>query len=360
MFFQLLFIHLFRPFLKYTQATSPLPPNVSPRKLCTQAAAMISKLLRLYKRSHGLRQVLNIVIYIAHSACTIHLLSMPDKHARRDVVHGVKHLEEMAESWLGARRSLGILGRLARRWNVELPDEAAAALSRTDAKFGPYRGDGQSPAADPPSLAHVGMSFAQANPPANGKPVSQTSSTVPPTTSSLSAVTPATSGPPVRPQSANHRPPPQDANSLLAQQYPSAAATPQEFGRNRSNDSSRTGRSAASPSDIFGGIDQLIRDSQDWAYRDQVQLATGLGNWNGIDSDPSSWMNAAIGEGLAPGGSAALGAPPAATVPATTGNMGFAMNGMTGASGYGLTSTWANGITPYNPLMDYNEDEWYQ
>jgi hypothetical protein len=51
MFFQLLFIHLFRPFLKYTQGSSPLPPNVSPRKLCTQAAQMISKLMRLYKRS---------------------------------------------------------------------------------------------------------------------------------------------------------------------------------------------------------------------------------------------------------------------------------------------------------------------
>jgi hypothetical protein len=51
MFFQLLFIHLFRPFLKYTQDTSPLPPHVSPRKLCTQAAQMISKLMRLYKRS---------------------------------------------------------------------------------------------------------------------------------------------------------------------------------------------------------------------------------------------------------------------------------------------------------------------
>jgi hypothetical protein len=43
MFFQLLYIHLFRPFLKYNQATSPLPAHVSPRKLCTQAAAMISK-----------------------------------------------------------------------------------------------------------------------------------------------------------------------------------------------------------------------------------------------------------------------------------------------------------------------------
>ena len=76
MFFQLLFIHLFRPFLKYTQATSPLPPTVSPRKLCAQAAQMISKLMRLYKRSHGLRQIPNIAVYIAHAACTIHTLNL--------------------------------------------------------------------------------------------------------------------------------------------------------------------------------------------------------------------------------------------------------------------------------------------
>jgi hypothetical protein len=109
MFFQLLYIHLFRPFLKYNPNNSPLPAHVSPRKLCTQAAAMISKLLRLYKRSHGLRQICNICVYIAHSACTIHLLNLPEKNAKRDIIHGVKHLEEIAEGWLCARRTLGIL-----------------------------------------------------------------------------------------------------------------------------------------------------------------------------------------------------------------------------------------------------------
>ena len=76
MFFQLLFIHLFRPFLKYTQETSPLPHTVSPRKLCSQAAQSISKLARLYKRSYGLRQICNIAVYILHAACTIHLLNL--------------------------------------------------------------------------------------------------------------------------------------------------------------------------------------------------------------------------------------------------------------------------------------------
>src|ERR1700712_2850318 len=138
MFFQLLYIHLFRPFLRYSQETSPLPANVSPRRLCSQAAQAISKLLRLYKRSHGLRQICNIAVYILHTACTIHLLNLPDKNAKRDIIHGIKHLEEMAEGWLCARRTLGILSVLSRKWNVELPSDASEVLSRTDAKYGAW------------------------------------------------------------------------------------------------------------------------------------------------------------------------------------------------------------------------------
>lgn len=71
-----------------------------------------------------------------HSACTIHLLNLPEKTARRDIIHGVKHLEEIAEDWLCARRTLSILSVLARKWNCEVPDEAAAVLKRTDEKYG--------------------------------------------------------------------------------------------------------------------------------------------------------------------------------------------------------------------------------
>lgn len=162
MFFNLLYIHLFRPFLKYSPANSPLPSNVSPRKLCITAAQTISKLLRLYKRSHGLRQICNIAVYIAQSACTIHLLSLPDKNAKRDITHGLKHLEEIAESWPVARRTLSILSVLSTKWAVELPDDAAQVLERCEEKFGPFtenyntavhrkRGSTQSAASSPTS-----------------------------------------------------------------------------------------------------------------------------------------------------------------------------------------------------------------
>ncbi|KAK2060990.1 fungal-specific transcription factor domain-containing protein [Colletotrichum caudatum] len=138
MFFHLQYIHLFRPFLKYAPAASPLPSHVSPRRICTANAGAISKLMRLYKKTWNLRQICNIAVYMVHSACTIHMLNLPEKTAKRDIIHGVKHLEEIAEDWLCARRTLSIISVLARKWNVELPEEASAVLQRTDDKYGTF------------------------------------------------------------------------------------------------------------------------------------------------------------------------------------------------------------------------------
>ncbi|PLB42058.1 putative C6 transcription factor (NirA) [Aspergillus candidus] len=138
MFYQLLFIHLYRPFLKYTKSNSPLPPHVSPRKLCTQAASVISKLLRTYKRTYGFKQICNIVVYIAHTTCTIHLLNLPERNAQRDVIHALRHLEEMGECWPCARRTLRILDISAHKWQVELPDEAVTIFEQTHARWGSW------------------------------------------------------------------------------------------------------------------------------------------------------------------------------------------------------------------------------
>lgn len=138
MFYQLLYIHLYRPFLKYTKSTSPLPNHVSPRRLCSQAAAAISKLLRVYKKSYGLRQICNIAVYIVHTACTIHLLNLPDRNARRDLIHGVRNLEEIGEGWLCARRTLRILELSATKWRIELPPEVSSVLDRTRLRWGSW------------------------------------------------------------------------------------------------------------------------------------------------------------------------------------------------------------------------------
>ncbi|KAL7949896.1 hypothetical protein V8C42DRAFT_308918 [Trichoderma barbatum] len=137
-FFHLQYIHLFRPFLKYSPSASPLPSHISPRRICTANAGAISKLMRLYKKSWNLRQICNIAVYMIHSACTIHLLNLPEKTAKRDLTHGLRHLEEIAEDWLCARRTLSILSVLARKWKCDLPEDADMILKRTDERFEYY------------------------------------------------------------------------------------------------------------------------------------------------------------------------------------------------------------------------------
>jgi hypothetical protein len=75
---------------------------------------------------------------MAHTACTIHLLNLPEKNAQRDVVHCLRHLEEMGESWLCARRTLRILDISASKWQVELPPEAVVVFEQTHAKWGSW------------------------------------------------------------------------------------------------------------------------------------------------------------------------------------------------------------------------------
>lgn len=318
---------------------------------------MISKLLRLYKRSHGLRQICNIVVYIAHSACTIHLLNLPEKNARRDIIHGVKHLEEIAEGWLCARRTLGILSVLGKRWKVELPEEATTVLARTDAKFGPWTDV---------STPRPVKSLEPTQQPIEDAQQTQTSPALQPYSMSLAST--ATqffdrSGNSLSMSSqaeAAHRTsearslPPNDANPLaypraqrqpadLQQQSGSTAATPASTQGRQSIDAASS--SGNSPSQLFGGVDQLIREGQDWWLRDQNQLAVGFDNWNYNADDIASWFASQAG--------GAIGSP------GTTGG-GFATSPVL-ANGAGADGGGLNGVNGlYGGGIPYNEQDWYQ
>jgi hypothetical protein len=252
MFFQLLYIHLFRPFLRYSQDTSPLPANVSPRRLCSQAAQAISKLLRLYKRSHGLRQICNIAVYIAHSACTIHLLNLPDKNAKRDITHGVKHLEEISDSWLCARRTLAILSVLARQWKVDLPEEAAAVFERTDIKFAAWNNDIRSKFPKP-----------------SQSPGRQNS-----TPSINTMITQGGGGlGGIRSQTVM-------SPNIMAPQSPIDAHFHANFpGFHQRNKRPSVDSSAGSPSAAYNTTEQIPKDGNDWWMADQRELAVGFGHW---------------------------------------------------------------------------------
>lgn len=332
---------------------------------------MISKLMRLYKRSHGLRQICNIAVYIAHSACTIHLLNLPDKHAKRDIVHGVKHLEEIAEGWLGARRTLGILSMLARKWNVDLPEDAVVVLARTDAKFGPFQSEVQSPSSQRRESSATSPQHTSMRPPQAPPFISvETPNTTGPMLPLAQASTGMDINGTLRPEPISHQSyPPLDVNTLPPQQYlPVTAATPAtpQY-RGWSNQNPRL--AGNSPSDMFGGVEQLIRDSQDWAYRDQAQLATGFENWNG-EMDNSHWNNAGMnmpvnngGMSTGPARSGAL-PPPSMHSLSPQSTRGYvaavpAANG--GNASVEAMANWLNSMNAYNSMAaSYNEDEWYQ
>ncbi len=315
MFFHLLFIHLYRPFLKYDRTTSPLPSNVSPWKYCTQAAGAISKLLRVYKRTYGLRQICNIAVYIAHSACTIHLLNLPDKIAKRDITHGVKHLEEIGEMWTCARRTLRILGIMAEKWKTDLPEEVNSTFLRTRTRWGSAE-PAQSPSLSDPSPPPS----AQPAPPAE-MPPSSLQHPAPMNQTASSAIPylpngffmPASPGdqnsPETRRSSGNHPLPPRSAaefgrgtNRLRpstdltkAQQdaWNAHQAVRQQAASHRTVGGTAAGNSPTDPAVLFGGVDRLVEDSQDWWLRDQSALAIGFNNWidagGGRSAPPQDW-----------------------------------------------------------------------
>ncbi|OJD22350.1 hypothetical protein ACJ73_06302 [Blastomyces percursus] len=317
MFFQLLFIHLYRPFLKYTKSTSPLPAHVSPRKLCTQSASTISKLLRLYKRTFGFRQICNLAVYIAHSACTIHLLNLPDKTAKRDLIHGLKNLEEISESWLCARRTLRILDISAQKWNVDLPSEALAIFERSHAKFGPWGSWDQvhSPSNSDASDKDRGNRPRSANSHVTPEPVSRPSKpSIPPPVEEATTHVPNPSFSQYQSFS-TATPQPSQTQPTLPTNLPSSLLPDHAFSVPASKRSYRASfdtlpkheawtRPQQAPMDLstssnslsnvntlqlatVGGMENLVEASQDWWLKDQNALALGLENWGESWNSPA-------------------------------------------------------------------------
>ncbi|KAI1408884.1 fungal-specific transcription factor domain-containing protein [Hypoxylon sp. FL1857] len=314
MFFHLQYIHLFRPFLKYSPAASPLPPHVSPRRICTANAGAISKLMRLYKKLYNLRQICNIAVYMLHSACTIHILNLPEKTAKRDIIHGVKHLEEIAEDWLCGRRTLSIISVLARKWNVELPEEASHVLRRTDEKWGTFKtSDVPSPRAHmaispSPSTTHSSSppakvehsSSSRTSPPASApSPAIGSGSIVSPEMMKTIASSPTSFQPDgqIPPQVMDNvtilgNPVSLEAGSLDRpdwQQPPTAQPVlnyPQNFSpipnSARSSQSPQSARRSQAPNSVYAV------DGQDWYLKDGVNWQSGFDTWNMGNAPPGA------------------------------------------------------------------------
>lgn len=305
MFFHLQYIHLFRPFLKYSPTASPLPSHVSPRRICSANAGAISKLMRLYKKTYNLRQICNIAVYMIHSACTIHMLNLPERTAKRDITHGVKQLEEIAEDWPCARRTLSIISVLARKWNVDIPEEAALVLQRTDDKYGTFS------TSDVPSPNRPAVGIPSPQTMANSPPQPNPEQYSPTNHYSQQATPPQMSGP-MSPEFLNGFAMPSplpnqnqlperrghavttstggismnDALSGVPTSWSMPSVTTQSMGTFApqystplsngmpSSDASRTGTRQVSPSSLYA------IDGQDWYLKDGVNWQQNFEAWN--------------------------------------------------------------------------------
>jgi hypothetical protein len=283
---------------------------------------------------------------MVHSACTIHLLQLPDKTAKRDIIHGVKNLEEIAEDWLCARRTLSILSVLGRKWKIELPEEAAAVFTRTDAKYGYFStADVPSPKqeliiATPPSTntspPHVTQPPPQTqNPMRNQNQLQQSLYSYQPDSRNMGSNLISVS----RPQNIQNTSSPVSIQPTLQNQkvtngnngigsmntiptsplsatpYPrhpytitnpssrSTITSSNDFPRTNSGVTSEASSSMTrqvTPNSMFGGVDALV-ESQDWWLRDQASLAIGFDNWmgNGVGEmgDGRNGMNGGLNGG---------------------------------------------------------------
>jgi hypothetical protein len=246
---------------------------------------------------------------MVHTACTIHLLNLPDKNARRDIIHGVKHLEEMGECWTAARRTLKVLRLCADRWNIEVPEEAGIVFTRIKNKWGMDAVAAPSPVS-PQSLANIASQMTSRPLPdlmaqnvqwqQQGQRAQQQAILQPPSMPHVQSGLSAAMAPSpaetidTRRSSGNMSLPPQTAaelgrnvHKLRSSTYLTKAqqdAWNAHQARMKSAAASAVNNPSRSHSDhnaakLFGGVDSLMEETQEWFFRDQSQLAMGFGNW---------------------------------------------------------------------------------
>jgi len=110
-------------------------------------------------------------------------------------------------------------------------------------------------------------------------------------------------------------------------------------------------------------VDQLIREGQDWIFRDQTQLANGFENWNpnlGSVDDIAGWFAGV----QSPGGGGFSAGVGAGGVQMNGGPVGGAAQGNGYANGNGVVNVSAgpgmSGIGGLAPGFNtYDEGSWY-
>ncbi|USW58402.1 hypothetical protein Slin15195_G117210 [Septoria linicola] len=115
-------LHLFRPYIKLDLRAA----NLYPHDTCTFCANEISALMNALRAMYGLRRVTLAVTSLLLSASTIHLLNLPSEQAAAHLSQALHDLEAMSVNHRFAARAVDIVRSLSSKWNIALPEGAAA------------------------------------------------------------------------------------------------------------------------------------------------------------------------------------------------------------------------------------------
>jgi hypothetical protein len=78
---------------------------------------------------YGLRRVASPITSWVLSACTIHLLNLPNETAANNLTQGLHDLEAMSVNHAFAARAIDIIRSLSSKWTIALPEGAAAVAN---------------------------------------------------------------------------------------------------------------------------------------------------------------------------------------------------------------------------------------
>ncbi|KAF7953392.1 uncharacterized protein EAE97_000791 [Botrytis byssoidea] len=121
MYYHYTILLLFRPFIKLSLIGS----EVSPRDVCNQAADAISALTSSYAQLYTLRRTPSFVPHFILASSITHLVTLGNaKTGVEKVTQGIADLREMASCHGFAARACNILRHLAKKWNIEVPDDS--------------------------------------------------------------------------------------------------------------------------------------------------------------------------------------------------------------------------------------------
>lgn len=192
-----------------------------------------------------------------------------------------------------------MLSMLTRRWKIEVPEEAAIVLARTDAKFGPLR---------PYSHASPGAESISPAPNRQTSPANQAATKRDPAPnmaahalSDIVTMSSHVSVPETRqpngPIALSSRVPADYGHAPRQQRYVMPQEQQELWNQDRAGRVGAMAEAQPAPAVLFGGVEALVEESQDWWVRDQSVLAMGFNNWTGLESEAALLGNGANGTG---------------------------------------------------------------